>query len=332
MIVMAVTIISTENDLKKYTKWVTSHPNGSLWQSLDWKKYQEFLGREVRIYIEEEDEEIVESALVVIDKTMGGFSTWDIPRGPLGPMNNGQWKMDNLIKIILSDAKNDRCISLYFSPIKKPIINYQLSIINSDRHEQPQATRIIDLTQSEEEILAQMHQKGRYNIKVAQKNGVFIEDSHDIENFFELVQETGLRDHFTHLPKRHYKNFLEHIDNSFLLMAYDDQKTPISGVLGASWNNMGIYYYGASLYAHRAKMAPYLLQWKAMKRCKDMKCTSYDLFGIAPPNSSPDHSWAGVSSFKEKFGGTVVEYPTEQAIVLKPLMKKLLRMKRKILW
>jgi len=76
-------------------------------------------------------------------------------------------------------------------------------------------------------------------------------------------------------------------------------------------------------------MAPYLLQWEAMKRCKRQGCEKYDLFGIAPPET-PGHPWTSVSQFKEKFGGEVVVYPKEQEIVLRPVIKALLTFKRKI--
>ena len=121
--------------------------------------------------------------------------------------------------------------------------------------------------------------------------------------------------------------------------------------MGVCCGKTGIYYYGASDYAYRVTMAPYLLQWEAMKRCKEKGCTTYDLLGIVPPlplslTLSPtsakdsagrrgemenDHPWAGVSAFKEKFGGRVIEYPHEREVVLKPLLKKLFAMKRRLL-
>jgi lipid II:glycine glycyltransferase (peptidoglycan interpeptide bridge formation enzyme) len=76
-------------------------------------------------------------------------------------------------------------------------------------------------------------------------------------------------------------------------------------------------------------MAPYLLQWHAMQHCRAQGCTQYDLFGIAPEGST-NHPWAGVTDFKAKFGGTYVSYPPEQQIVLRPMMKKALEMKRRI--
>ena len=113
-------------------------------------------------------------------------------------------------------------------------------------------------------------------------------------------------------------------------MAYQREK-PIAGLIGVIWEKTGIYYYGASSYEHRALMAPYLLQWEAMKYCKAQGCTQYDLLGIAPPDAGTDHPWQGISGFKEKFGGKVVMYPPEQMMVLRPVMQKLLTLKRKLL-
>ena len=89
-------------------------------------------------------------------------------------------------------------------------------------------------------------------------------------------------------------------------------------------------------------MAPYLLQWEAIKYCKAKGCRTYDFLGIAPLSPSPPegegrasqaregegHPWQGISDFKAKFGGTVLTYPPEQEVTLRPVMKGLLEMKR----
>lgn len=177
-----------------------------------------------------------------------------------------------------------------------------------------------------------MHQKGRYNIKVAQKNDVVIKKSDDIDAYYKLAQQTGGRDGFGIPSKKQLKAFLAHLPGSFLLLAHTAQSTqPIAGLIGTIYDHTGIYYYGASDYEHRALMAPYLLQWEAIRHCKKVGCTHYDLLGIAPSEAGADHPWSGISSFKEKFGGTVVTYPPEQQIVLKPVMQTLLKMKRKMM-
>ena len=346
---MNIRLLSLAADFALYDTWVKSHPEGTLWQSLEWKKYQEAIGRDIRIYAEFEGDTIQASALISIDRTTGGFSTWDCPRGPLfeesGIMNQELW--EKLLHVMIKDAKKDKCLSLFLSPQQSSVHNSKFIIHNSLRHEQPEATRIINLTLSEEDILKQMHQKGRYNIKVAQKNTVTVEQSIDIGSYAKLSLETSARDGFIGASKKQYEAFLNHLPGSFLMLAYAPRNSkPIAGLLGVIYNKTGVYYYGASDYEHRALMAPYLLQWEAMKFCKVNGCTDYDLLGIAPENSQfsghpepveglnsqlPHHPWSGISDFKAKFGGDVVTYPPEQEIVLKPVVRGLLKMKRKMM-
>jgi lipid II:glycine glycyltransferase (peptidoglycan interpeptide bridge formation enzyme) len=305
----------------------------TLWQSPAWADYQRALGREVRTYGMENgkwkmENDTCAAALVVIDRTKGGFCTWEIPRGPLW---TSEVALQKLLEQIILDAKQDRCIALYLSPTQPfSIFNFQFSI--SHRHIHPQATRIIDLTQSEDDILAQMHPKGRYNIGVARKHGIEVREGteKDIDGFYNLLTGTGGRDGFRISKKSHYSRFLSDLEGSFLLIA-ERQGKPIAGLLGVRWNTTGIYYYGASSYEDRQLMTPYLLQWEAMRKCKADGCLTYDLFGVSPKPAPKNDPWIGISDFKRKFGGTVIAYPPEQMIILKPMVKAMLDLKRKIL-
>lgn len=396
---MTIRILQDQKDRQRYDQWLRSHPDASLWQSLEWKTYMKARGRNVRIYVLEEEDMIRASALTVIDRTSLGFSTWEIPRGPLSgqcPVIGDQCMPTEkvgsvLLKQIIHSAKRDKCIALYLSPpkfLKSPDeampfachgeLDVMVSSSNhesihakgmaSARHIYPEATRIIDLAQSEENLLAQMHQKGRYNIRVGQKHGIIVKQSDDVDAFYTLLRDTGSRDSFTIHPKSHYEAFLKHLKGSFLLLAFTKQtcdkcqhdgsslrqssgqapltmtcrhlseiKTPIAGLLGVIWGSQGIYYYGASSYASRALMAPYLVQWEAMRHCKTRGCETYDLLGVAPEKGLGlgvgigSHPWAGISAFKEKFGGNVVTYPPEQQIILRPVVAKVLEWKRRIL-
>ena len=358
-------LLTTDAELQQYDAWVRAHPEGNLWQSLAWKKYQEALGREVRIYGAMSDERramskdthssrlrqlatdgqaqltahsYLATALVVIDRTVGGLSVWEIPRGPL---LSGKWKVESgkcqeFIESIMNDAQKERCIQVLLSPKLTlstselphfPLPNFR----TSRRHVHPEASLLIDLTQSEEDILRQMHQKGRYNINLARKHGVEIVQGtvNDIDDFYRLLTSTGSRDNFIILQKSQYKRFLESLDGSQLLLAKHEGKV-ISGVLNAVWNGTMFYYYGASSYGDRHLMAPYLLQWEAMRRAKAEGCHTYDLLGIMPVDAPENDPWKGITDFKRKFGGTLVTYPREQVCVLRPVLKKLIELKRKI--
>lgn len=264
---------------------------------------------------------------MTIDTTTGGYSVWEIPRGPLWA---NPAALDELLKRIVVDAKHERCIEILFSPAT-PLLSTHYPLRTSPRHVHAQATRILDLHHSEEQILAQMHQKGRYNIGVARKHGIEVVEGsvNDIDTFYALLRSTGGRDGFKISQKSHYTRFLSDLRGSFMLLA-KHQGTPIAGLIGVQWGAMGIYYYGASSYEHRHLMAPYLVQWEAIRRCKAKGCTHYDLLGISPEPAPANDPWLGISDFKRKFGGMVVTYPQEQTLVLRPIVKFLLGWKRRI--
>jgi len=92
-------------------------------------------------------------------------------------------------------------------------------------------------------------------------------------------------------------------------------------------DDWGIYYYGASDNHYRKVMAPYLLQWEAIKESKKRGCKYYDFLGIAP-EGAVNHPWAGVTQFKGKFGGEVVDYPKAKDLVLKPFWYFLYKLRK----
>lgn len=317
-----IRLLTSASDLSVWNTFVQEHPCGSVWQSPEWKRYQEALGRDARVYAAFEGQQLVAAALVMIDRTAGNLATWEIPRGPIGE------NASNLARHIAEDARRERALVLRLSPFTPLSLNGSGP---SDGHSQPEATRMLDLMLDDNALLAQMKPKGRYNIRLAQRHDIEVRDSDDIEAFHALLKRTSQRDRFSIHAASHYKAFLEHLPGGFLLLAYHRNDEPIAGLMGAIWDNTGMYYYGASDERHRALMAPYLLQWEAIKLCKARGCTRYDLLGIAPIGSDSTHPWAGISSFKEKFGGTVIEYPQEQQVMIRPILWRLLQVKRKIL-
>ncbi len=329
---MHARLLTSADDLARADAWLRVQPDGSLWQTMDWKRYQEALGRSTRVLAVERGPAIAAACIAVIDRTALGLTTWEVPRGPLwaaGCEEEGSF----LANALLEAAQAEGAMSIDCSPLAA-LPSPPRAFAPSGRHIHPDATRIIDLTPSEDAILAQMHQKGRYNIRIAERDGVTVRTSTDPTAFHTLLQATAQRDGFLAPSLAACKAFLSVLPGSFLLLAFheDSSRTePIAGLLGVTSGTQGIYYYGASDHAHRALMAPYALQWAAMRQCKAAGCTSYDLLGIAPPGAPVSHPWQGITGFKEKFGGTVRVFPPEQRAVLRPLWSLLLRYKRSLL-
>ncbi len=199
-----------------------------------------------------------------------------------------------------------------------------------------QKTLTLDLHVSLDELLAQMKQKGRYNIKVAEKKGVSVEirdqrsESREyVDAFYDLLKETTGRDGFSGHPKEYYRLMLENIPDAKLYLAkYEDKY--IAGVIVVFSKERSIYYYGASSNEYRNVMAPYLLQWQAIQDAKTFGSEKYDFLGIS---SKEGDSLAGVTQFKQQFGGSeeaclkVYEYPFR---IIPYILVKLMRFVKKV--
>lgn len=172
----------------------------------------------------------------------------------------------------------------------------------------PPFTVIIDLNKSEEDILSEMKPKWRYNIKLATKKWIeckIVEKTKEnISVFYNLVLETTKRDSFSWNTLEYYKIFLEKLDSSSLIFAYKDNKVIASGIFIFE-KELSIYYYWASSSEaeYRNLMAPYLLQWTAIKEAKAKGSQIYDFLWIATPwDDNSSLKW--VTDFKFKFNKT----------------------------
>jgi peptidoglycan pentaglycine glycine transferase (the first glycine) len=189
----------------------------------------------------------------------------------------------------------------------------------SDEQIQFRNTVLIDLRSSEENLLANMKQKTRYNINLSMRKGVFIRTGKatDLNILFKMYAETSIRDGFVIRNEKYYQeiwNIFMNTQNTSAgeqpvaeaLIAEVDG-SPVAGVIIFRFAGKAWYLYGMSSVVHRDKMPNYLLQWEAIKRAKAADCTIYDLWGAPDEFIETDPLWS-VYRFKEGLGGTVHRY------------------------
>ncbi len=163
---------------------------------------------------------------------------------------------------------------------------------------QPAKTLILDLRKGEDDLLADMYQKTRYNIRLASKKGVKVKElkADNFEDFWKLMKQTGQRDGFSLHQKNYYKEMLK-IKGELkmhLFVAYYEE-TILAGAILACFGDTCVYLHGASSNTMRNLMAPYLLQWEMIKFAKKNNFSYYDFFGI------DEEKWPGVTRFKKGF-------------------------------
>ncbi len=89
-----------------------------------------------------------------------------------------------------------------------------------------------------------------------------------------------------------------------LLFAEHDGEL-LAGIFVLVHGDKSTYLYGASSNSKRNLMPAYLLQWEAIKLCRESGAKSYDFFGI-PPVKDKSHTMYGLYQFKVRFGGEIV--------------------------
>ena len=145
---------------------------------------------------------------------------------------------------------------------------------------QPQTTLLVDLRQSEEEILAHMQPKTRYNIRLATRHSVEVIEQKTVESFWALALKTGERDNFRYHSKAYFGLMLKTLSpQAKIFSATKDGKVLASAVV-LFWGKVAYYLHGASLWDARQFMAPYRLHWEIMKMAKAKGCQWYDMWGI----------------------------------------------------
>jgi len=189
-------------------------------------------------------------------------------------------------------------------------------------------TVLIDLIPSEDELLARMKQKTRYNIRLAVRKGVTVRkgSSSDLGMLFEMYAETSLRDGFTIRGQEYYQTvwqtYMAQDEPTCQPLIAEVEGDPIAAVVIFTFAKRAYYLHGMSRAVHRNKMPTYLLQWEAMKYAKTAGCTAYDLWGAPEIFDESDSMW-GVFRFKQGLGGEVLRTIGAYDLPIRPTYYKL---------
>jgi peptidoglycan pentaglycine glycine transferase (the first glycine) len=264
------------------------------------------------------------------------FSIFYSPKGPLLDWSNTALR-SRVLNDLESFAKKQSAIFLKIDPdivLGRGIPGSEEDIIDANgqtaRSElmrrgwvyssdqiQFQNTVLINVNSSEEELLAYMKPKTRYNIRLAEKKGVSIRIGilGDLPGLYKMYAETSVRDGFVIRDENYYitvwKLFMQNFDRLSVnvpacipLVAEVDNEL-VAAIFLFMFASRAYYVYGMSRNLHRDKMPTHLLQWEAMKRAKENGCTIYDLWGAPEIFDESDSMW-GVYRFKEGLGGEVI--------------------------
>lgn len=188
----------------------------------------------------------------------------------------------------------------------------------------PPKTIQINLSQSLEQIVSQMKKEARYSLKLAERFGIRVEKSRDIEAFIKLWHQSARRRKSFFSQEKEIKALWSAFGKkAHLLLAFSNPKQPLAGTFIARSVTTAYYMYAASTREGNKLSTPTFLVWEAVKLAKKAGCKIFDFEGIYDERYPQTKSWKGFSRFKEGFGGKTVEYPRALVKYYNPILKVL---------
>ncbi len=166
----------------------------------------------------------------------------------------------------------------------------------------------------EEELLAEMKPKTRYNIGLARRRGVRVQEKspEELPRWYAMYERMARAKGLAGADYAPFRAMME-VDRregmpetEIKLLLAEKEGEPVGGVMVALHREQAVYFYGATRPDKRRLMPGYLLQWRAIREARAARCRTYDLFGI-PPRKESGHPMAGLYRFKTGFGGRRVD-------------------------
>jgi peptidoglycan pentaglycine glycine transferase (the first glycine) len=305
--------------LSDWNQFLSARPNAHLLQTGEWGELKSmFEWKPVRIV------NVEDGVQILFRKLPLGFTIGYLPKA--NPAASLWHEIDSI-------CKQNRAVFLKLEPdlwTDQTPDTQHLALRTSPHNIQPPRTILIDLTGSEDEILARMKQKTRYNIRLAEKKGVTVRPWDDISAFHDMMLVTSERDGFGVHSEKYYRQAYEllHPKGMCELFLAEFEGKPLAALFVARHGNRAYYLYGASTDEERNRMPTYLLQWAAIKWAKACGAEEYDLWGVpdeeqeileANFEARHDGLW-GVYRFKRGFGGQLKRAAQALDRVYNPLL------------
>ncbi len=341
MTITSKVLTETEENRLRFNEFIAAHPKGHVLQSWEWGRVKAVTGwQPIRIVAEEDGGIVAAVSILKRNLPMGLGCLFYSPRGPVIDMADQEaWRV--LQQAVRTEAKKHNASFWKVDPDVDKDFDIapgwlqglkSAGFVSVDKGQgfegvQPRFVFRLDISKDLDTLLAECHQKTRYNIRLARKKGVEIVTGAGKEclpAFYDILTTTASRDHFLIRPYSYFEGFYDHLypaGQTELFMAYYEGE-PIAGTLTFKMGDKAWYIYGASSNAHRNLMPNYLIQWTMIEWAKENGCTMYDFRGV-PGDVGQDHPLYGLVKFKKGFNGKYTEFIGEYDLVYRPMAYRL---------
>lgn len=306
-----------------WDEFLKNHEEVNFLQSWQWGEFHKALGKQAEHVGFYKDDQLIGVMLCVVENAKRGrYMT--VSGGPII-----DWKDKELVIRAFEEmrqvGRRNKCV---FVRVRPQLVADQQSLqlfkdaglTPSPMHLSADLTTQLDLNPSAEILLANMRKNTRYDIKRAQKEGITVvtsTDVNDIQEFYNLQLATAKRQGFVPFSyeflREQFKIF-EESGNALLYKAHKDGQL-LAEAFVIFYGVEASYHYGASTDVGRKYPGAYLIQWEAIQEAKRRGMRRYNFWGVVALTET-NHRFYGVSVFKRGFGGQDVHYVEAYDLVL----------------
>lgn len=231
-----------------------------------------------------------------------------VPRGPVPP------SMEAILELVRW-AELRRLVMLRIEPEGPAELATELGAAGFSRGPLMEARRtaIVDL-RDDESMISSFRKSSRYNLRVAQRSGVVVEEVTDPTELSRQARLTAERHRVYITGAAFHRAVIDILPHARVYHARLGEEN-LAAALIAYHDRRAYYLVSGSSGLRRESMPNYALQWRILQDARNAGCIDYDLCGL-PATDQPDDPWYNLRQFKTGFGGRIVDYPGTWDIVL----------------
>lgn len=312
--------VHEDGDVPGWDAFVEAHPAGRHVQATAWARFQTTRGwRPIRLAAREGDE-LVGVAQILLRRTALSGAIGYLDHGPL--LTEDRPGLVDAMVMGVKQFATDRVRMLLVQPATDRTAAAMAAAGFSGRDPRISlpATVQVDLSQTEDELLANMKPKTRYNVRRGLRSGLTVRQgvSADARRFHALLVRTAERQGFTPNSLQYFVDFQRAMPGDSELFLAEGASGPIAGILLVGFGDRVVYKRGAWSGRDGNLHPNELLHWTAMLWAKEAGYRYYDFDGIDPQVAAviasggalPREALVSVSRFKLGFGGDIVITPS----------------------
>ena len=318
-------------DQKKWDKFVTSHDDANFLQSWAWGDFHQARNKTVvRRVVLDNDDKIVAAYVGQVETAKRG-TYMAIAGGPIMDWSNKKLR-EAVFNDIKEQAEKNKCVFVLIRPQivendKNRALFKQLGLRPAPMYLSVEYAGILDISKSEEEILAGASQGLRRKIRKAQKNDITVTtstDPKDIKTFYKIQLETAARQKFVEFSedflRKQFEAFAKYDEVKLYTAKLGDEILAQNFMI--FYGNEASYHYGVSTDLGTKYSGAPLLHMQAMRDARERGIKRYNFWGITAEDDTK-HRFYGVSQFKRSFGVEELIYLHAHDLVIKPAQYKL---------